>query len=74
MKYPDGSEARLGDRVRLINGDAGIIVASMDTNEFSPEYPAESWAPLKPGIMILTDKGAVVRFEEPAHSGMLSRE
>ncbi len=74
MKYADGSDARLGDRVRIANGDTVVIVASMDTNEYSPEYPAENYADLKTGILILTDNGALVRFEEPAHSKLLLRE
>ncbi len=74
MKYPDGSEARLGDRVRITNGDTGLIVASMDTNEFSSEYPADNYAHLRTGILILTDKGALVRLEEPDHSRLLARE
>jgi len=74
MKYADGSYARLGDRVRIVNGDTGVIVASMDTNEYSPEYPAENYADLQTGILILTDKGALVRFEEPAHSKLLFRD
>jgi hypothetical protein len=74
MKYSDGTEARLGDRVRITNGDSGVIVASMDTSEFSSEYPAENYADLKTGILILTDKGALVRLEEPDHSKLLMRE
>lgn len=74
MKYPDGTVARLGDRVRITNGDSGTIVASMDTNEFSTEYPERNYAHLKTGILILTDKGALVRFEEPDHSKLLERE
>jgi hypothetical protein len=74
MKYPDGTEARLGDRVRLTNGDSGVIVASMDTNEFSSEYPANNYADLMTGILVLTDKGALVRLEEPDHSDLLARE
>lgn len=74
MKYPDGTEARLGDRVRITNGDTGMIVASMDTNEFSNEYPAKNYAHLRTGILILTDKGALVRLEEPDHSDLLARE
>jgi hypothetical protein len=73
MKYPDGTIARLGDRVRITNGDTGVIVASMDTDEYSREYPAENYAELKTGILILTDKGALVRFEEPDHSKLLMR-
>jgi hypothetical protein len=74
MKYPDGTEARLGDRVRIANGDTGVIVASMDTNEFSSEYPAKNYVHLRTGILILTDTGALVRLEEPDHSDLLARE
>ncbi len=74
MKYPDGTEARLGDRVRLRNGDTGVIVASMDTNEFSTEFPAANYADLRTGILIRTDKGALVRLEEPDHSDLLAQE
>ena len=74
MKFPDGSDVRLGDRVKITNGDTGVVVASMDTSEFSREYPAENYAHLKTGILILTDKGALVRLEEPDHSRLLMRE
>jgi hypothetical protein len=74
MKYPDGTEARLGDRVRITNGDTGVIVASMDTNEYGNGYSAQDYAHLKTGILILTDKGALVRLEEPDHSDLLERE
>jgi hypothetical protein len=74
MKYPDGTEARLGDRVRLRNGDTGVVVASMDTNEFSAEFPAPNYADLQTGILIRTDNGALVRLEEPDHSDLLERE
>ena len=41
MKYADGTEAHLGDRVRVTNGDTGTIIASMDTNEYGPEAPKQ---------------------------------
>ena len=64
MKYADGSVARLGDRVRIRNGDTGVVVFSVDTNEYSSEYRREDWPDVKSGIMVLTDKGALVRFAE----------
>jgi hypothetical protein len=73
MKYSDGIEMRVGDRVRIRNGDTGIIVASMDTGEFSPDFPRENWNDLKTGIMVLTDKGALVRFDEPFPQKVVSR-
>lgn len=74
MKSSDGTEARLGDRVLLGNGDRGVIVASMDTNEFSPEFPASHYANLQTGILIRTDNGALVRLESPDHLDFLERE
>ncbi len=41
MKYADGTEVRLGERVRIGNGDIGIVVVSIDTNEFNLHYCAE---------------------------------
>jgi hypothetical protein len=74
MKYTDGTVARLGDRVRISNGDTGVIVASMDTGEFSPEYPETEWGHLKTGVFVCTDKGALVRFEDPLPPNLLRRE
>lgn len=61
MKYQNGIEARLGDRVKLLNGDTGTIVFSADTNEYSEEYPEKQWRYVKEGVMIETDNGALVR-------------
>jgi len=73
MKYQDGIEMRAGDRVRIRNGDTGIIVASMDAGEFSPDYPKENWEHLKTGILVRTDSGALVRFDEPFPQKLVSR-
>jgi hypothetical protein len=32
MKYWDGQEVKLGDRVKLDKDEGGIVVASMDTD------------------------------------------
>lgn len=73
MKYSDGSEARLGDRVRIRNGDLGRIVISIDTDEFAPGYPPSDWKSLRSGVLVLTDKGALVRFVDPLEPGLLGR-
>lgn len=73
MKYADGTEARLGDRVRIRNGELGVIVVSVDTDEFSAEYPKCDWGNLGSGILVRTDKGALVRFAEPLSPGLLER-
>jgi hypothetical protein len=73
MKYADGTEVRLGERVRISSGYSGIVVASIDTNEFDPGCSAEDWADLKTGILILTDTGALAHFEDPLDSTLLTR-
>jgi hypothetical protein len=62
MKYPDGQEVRLGDRVKL----GGIVVASIDTNEYSPEHLAAQWSYLKKGVMIeFSGTYGLIHYEEP---------
>jgi len=65
MKYPDGAEARLGDRVKFSNGECGTIVFSIDTDEYSVDFPKEEWSYLARGVMIKTDAGALVHYEDP---------
>ena len=65
MKYPDGTEAQIGDRVQFSNGEKGTIVFSIDTNEYSNEFPKKQWSYLKKGVMIKTDKGALIHYEDP---------
>jgi hypothetical protein len=65
MKYPDGTEARIGDHVEFSNGEKGTIVFSIDTNEYSNEFPKTQWSYLKKGVMIRTDKGALIHYEDP---------
>lgn len=55
MRYTDGTVARVGDCVRIWNVDTGVIVASMDTGEYSAEYPEAEWGYLKTGVMVRTD-------------------
>jgi hypothetical protein len=65
MKYADGTPARLGDRVLIRNGERGVVVASMDTGEFTPEFPQANWGHYT-GILVRTERGALVRFEDPS--------
>jgi hypothetical protein len=65
MKYQDGMEIRVGDRVKLLNGELATVVASIDAGEYSEECIEENWADLGSGVVVKTDKGALVRFSEP---------
>jgi hypothetical protein len=48
MKYADGQEVRLGDRAKLGQDDGGVVVASIDTGEYSAEHAESHWNYLKP--------------------------
>ncbi len=65
MKYPDGQEVRLGDRVRLGQDDSGIVVASIDAREYSVEHPEAQWGYLKNGVVIRFPKYGLVHYEQP---------
>jgi hypothetical protein len=65
MKYPDGQEVRLGDRVRLGQDDGGVVVASIDTNEYRDEHSKAQWSYLKKGVMIEFPKYGLIHYEEP---------
>ena len=67
MKYPDGQEVRLGDRVKLGKDEGGIVVASMDTDEYSDEDPKEQWGYLKKGVMIKFPLYGLIHYVEPEH-------
>ena len=74
MKYADGTVARVGDRVRIRNGDRGVIIASIDTGEYSSEATKQDWEHLGIGIIVRTDAGALVHFEDPLSPYLLSRD
>ena len=63
MKYTDGLEIRIGDKVRL-GQDEGTVVCSIDAKEFSIEHPEEQWGYLKKGIMVDFPKIGLVHFPE----------
>lgn len=65
MKYSDGTEARLGDKVQYSDGSIGVVVCSMDTDEYSATYPKDQWGYLKKGIMIASERMGLVHYEEP---------
>ncbi|MGF1528204.1 MAG: hypothetical protein ACFCBW_15605 [Candidatus Competibacterales bacterium] len=64
MKYPNGDLAHIGDRVRLGN-EEGIVVCSIDTEEYSEEHPKEQWSYLGKGVMVEFRKFGLIHYEEP---------
>lgn len=65
MKYSDGTLVHLGDRVRADYDLIGVVVASIDTGEYSEEYPENEWSYLKTGVLIDTEEAGLVHFSDP---------
>jgi hypothetical protein len=74
MRYPDGQDIRLGDRMMLWGGGEATVVCSIDTQEYSPDYPREHWAYLDRGILIMSEKlGLVHCIETDGEMRLLAR-
>jgi hypothetical protein len=65
MQYPDGQVAHCGDKVRLWSGTVGTVVCSLDTDEFSDEYPRHEWDYLRRGVLIHSAKTGLIHYLEP---------
>jgi hypothetical protein len=65
MKYADGREVHLGDKVRLGKDAGGIVVCSIDTGEYTAEHSAAQWGYLKKGVMINFPTLGLIHYEEP---------
>lgn len=64
MKYSNGEEVKVGDKVRMWEGCFGTVVCSIDTDEYSEEYPKENWAYLQSGVVFETDCVGLVHHDE----------
>ncbi|MGY4303512.1 hypothetical protein ACVIJ6_000755 [Bradyrhizobium sp. USDA 4369] len=63
MKYPDGQQVALGDRVRLGADDGDLVVAHIDANEHGADYPQAKWAHLKKGALIRFPGYGLIHYE-----------
>jgi hypothetical protein len=63
LKYADGQEVRLGDRVKLGADDGGVVVASIDTDEYSSEHSKAQWGYLKKGVMVEFPKYGLIHYQ-----------
>ena len=65
MKALSGQRIAVGDRVKLHAAHCGTVVCSIDTGEFTSEYPKAEWGYLKTGILVRTDDGDLFHYTEP---------
>ena len=65
MKYADGRLVVVGDRVNLWRRQPGTVVCSIDTDEFTADFPRSEWAYLERGVLIRADGGGLFHYTEP---------
>ena len=53
----------LGDHVAIGGGINGVVVFSIDTDEFSAEFPKDDWSYLGRGIMVKTKRAGLVHLD-----------
>lgn len=71
MNYPDGKKVMVGDQVKLWEGCHGTVVASMDDDEYTPQYSKTQWSYLKNGVLINSDKAGLIHYIRPENSFVL---
>jgi hypothetical protein len=62
MKYRDGTEIHLNDKVIFEDGSSGIVVFSIDSEEYSPAYTKNDWAYLESGVMVLSETSGLIHY------------
>lgn len=66
MIYTDGEEAMLGDEVLIDGQYKGRVLACIDLGQYSVVYPESEWAYLRKGILVDTDFGGLIHYENAA--------
>lgn len=64
MRYPNEEEARLGDTVRIGESERGVVVCSLDTHEYSAQFPRGEWEYLGKGILVKFERLGLVHYAE----------
>jgi hypothetical protein len=75
MKYPEGAEVRIGDRVELWEGNAGVVVCSIDTNEYSAFILSMPGSNLVRVCSSCPKRPGLIHYKEPERTmRLLSRQ
>ncbi|HYD49145.1 MAG TPA: hypothetical protein VEB21_12390 [Terriglobales bacterium] len=65
MKYADGETVHLGDELKLWGNARGIVVCSIETDEYSERHPRSEWEYLAGGILVDVSGLGLVHIDTP---------
>lgn len=60
MKYSSGERVAVGDHVKLWDGNYGVVMCSIDDNEYSSDYSKADWSYLSEGVLIKSEAAGLV--------------
>ena len=63
MRDSNGKVLRVGACV-ICDGMNGVAVCSIDTGEYSAEYPAAEWSYLKTGVVVATEEAGLIHWTD----------
>ncbi len=63
----------LGDKVADRSGLKGRVVANIDRDEFSAEYPKTDWAYLDRGVLVETEEAGLVHYENAEELALIGK-
>ncbi len=64
MKYPDGQDIKVGDKVMLRGNGEGLVVCDIANGVFTSEYSDAVWSYLEEGVMIDFGELGLVHMKE----------
>jgi hypothetical protein len=64
MKYFDGQNINLDDRVQLWVDKFGIVVCIIEDGFYSDAFPQTDWGFLQKGLLIRMDDGQLIHYPE----------
>ncbi|QKE63331.1 hypothetical protein HNE05_08125 [Aquipseudomonas campi] len=70
MNYIDGQTAMVGDEVLIDGRHKGIVVACIDSGQYTAQYPQSEWAYLVEGTLIDTDFGGLIHYKNSANESI----
>ncbi len=64
MKYEDGKQVLIGDKVHLDGGITGTVMCSIDDGIYTSEYLESQWEYLKKGVMVFSEQAGLIHYAE----------
>ncbi len=64
MKYSNGIEVLVGDKVRLSGDEIGQVVGLLEDNQFDTSVNANEWLYLAKGALIRSSKYGLFHYSE----------